>query len=171
MVNKNKFKFFINLILDIDVKNIMKTLSILLIISLVAPFLQFIFRIILTILNDINNRENLSKLVFWVSIYVFIQISNFIVENYRTIVYRLAEARIVYNIQSKIIEKIRLLDKQTLDSPCFQTLYSYLVSHINTEPVQMVISAFNLLSMSLSLIFYLAMLLFSNILGYFQLLV
>ena len=81
----------------------------------------------------------------------------------RIVIYRMVGLSLTYNIQTKIIEKLRDIEYYIFYRPSFQDLYSLVLRSSDNEPLNIIYSTLFILSMSINLISFISIIACFNI--------
>lgn len=101
---------------------------------LVTGFTSITTKYILKIII-VNLGKNISfkGFFFWVFVYVFILIFSSVINNFQNHLSNIANRRFSYNMQTKLIEKIRKVKYEAFFSPDFQNLYTTVLQNVQNE--------------------------------------
>lgn len=116
---------------------------------------KYILKIIVT---DLGKEIHWSSFVFLVFSYTFILIFSNVVNSFQNHLSNIANRRFSYNMQTKLIEKIRKLKYEAFLSPEFQNLYTTVQQSVQEESTFLVFVLVSIISLLVQLISNYAML-------------
>ena len=104
-----------------------------------------------------------SALLLYIISYICILILKDLILDCRIVIYRMVGLSLTYNIQTKIIEKLRNIEYYMFYRPSFQNLYSLVLRSSDNEPLNIIYSTLFILSMSINLISFISIIACFNI--------
>lgn len=106
----------------------------LLLTTVVTGFTSIISKYILKIIvTKLGKEIHWSNFIFWVFAYTFILVFSNVINNYQNHLSNIANRRFSYNMQTKLIEKIRTIKYEAFFSPEFQNLYTTVQQSVQSE--------------------------------------
>lgn len=111
----------------------------LLLTTMVTSFTSIITKYILKIIvTKLGKEIHWSSFIFWVFAYTFILVFSNVINNYQNHLSNIANRRFSYNMQTKLIEKIRTIKYEAFFSPEFQNLYTTVQQSVWNESSSLV---------------------------------
>ncbi len=96
---------------------------------------KYILKIIVT---KLGKEIHWSSFIFWAFAYTFILVFSNVINNYQNHLSNIANRRFSYNMQTKLIEKIRTIKYEAFLSPEFQNLYTTVQQSVQSESSSLV---------------------------------
>ena len=109
------------------------------------------------------NYTPYSALLLYIISYICMLILKDLILDCRIVIYRMVGLSLTYNIQTKIIEKLRDIEYYMFYRPSFQNLYSLVLRSSDNEPLNIIYSTLFILSMSINLISFISIIACFNI--------
>ena len=104
-----------------------------------------------------------STLLIYILFYVCMLILKDLILDCRIVIYRMAGLSLTYNMQTKIIEKLKNIEYYMFYRPSFQNLYVLVLKSSDNEPLNIIYSTLFILSMGINLISFISVLAYFNV--------
>lgn len=104
-----------------------------------------------------------STLLIYILFYVCMLIFKDLILDCRIVIYRMAGLSLTYNMQTKIIEKLKNIEYYMFYRPSFQNLYTLLLKSSDNEPLNIIYSTLFILSMGINLVSFISVLAYFNV--------